>query len=637
MRFLSILLVVLLLMPAVMTEVRAGDENDEDMVGDWIITGDEVVVGRNITLQGDLKILSGGLTLIDSNIRMKCYADGQFDVHLNERCYLRMFNSSFSREPGYRAYYIQIDSKSRLFMENSSIQGAGYGEKELSGLYLNKASFTVRNSTFRGDYAAIWAENYSGGKIINSSFEYNRRGIFLHACNDTLIDSSYFYQHANESIRIEEGHGNTVSGCHIERSYGRDGRGIHVVNESNFTATGNLINSTSYSGILIEGGNSSMNIIRDNTFMKCGNAQISMVDTDGQEIYGNVLGHCYQSILVKDSRNISIKWEDIPDVSTAIRVENSELHLRTLFFRNVSRYGIISYASNIIIQGISMENVSMFGYFSEGSTVFSNSHLQSPDYTIKDTSLLYLYHIVDVHVQDQHGKPLGNVSLELSFEGRPLFHAMTDINGNASMIAPYMLHSAAYGKNYSWCEVKATIARHHFRENPIRFYSWERDNITFEEVPRDLQVIVTPDPPELRPGDILNISILVLRDGEPVNGATLTVSIDGQKIGNISFMGNGTYFVSTRAPEFKDYLMVFAEADDNGSAGIGQSRVMMKALPPPEPEPAPVEKSTPYYYYAAPILLAVLILILLIRRRKKAEPFERMAPVVPDMLEIEKR
>ena len=137
MRLLSVLAVLLLILPLFFVSVPAETDDDwEEMVGDWIITENTTVLNRNISLQGNLKILSGGLTLINSNIHMKCYAEGQFKVSIGKDAYLRMYNSSFDRQKGYEAYYIVADENSDFLMRNSSIRHAGYADRDRSGLYL---------------------------------------------------------------------------------------------------------------------------------------------------------------------------------------------------------------------------------------------------------------------------------------------------------------------------------------------------------------------------------------------------------------------------------------------------------------------------------------------------------------------
>jgi len=633
-RLLAISAALLLIAPLFFGIGSAADnETPEEIIGDMVITEDTVMYNRTIILQGNLKIMSGGLKMVNSSIRMRCYADGQFKILVSQGTYLEMYNSSLDHLPRYEKYHIIVEKGASVSMERSSIFHSGYGEGELSGLYV-EGFFSIRNSSFLGNYASLWAEGVRGGVIYNSSFKMERQGLFLDSCYETVVENCLFQNHYNETIRLQNGRENLVSGCFINLSSGADGRGIHVVNESGVVISENTIKSMSKEGVFIESNGA---YVKDNKIGRCGSSQLSVIYSANCFLLDNILEESYQSMLVKNSSEITIRRIYINDVTVGIRLDGSyNITVQGVHFLNVSSYALLAYDSHLYLIYVFWENTTYAGRFAD-SVVFSDRHLDSDAYRVYGFSRVYFCNYIHGRVLDTAGKPIVGAEISLSFEDEDLFEGRTGPAGGFRFMAPYMVHTR-YGKNYSYCEVRV-YGDYHFEENPIRFYSWETNEILFKEADGDIVVVLKTDPVEVNPGDTVNVTVTVLGASGPVDDAQVHILVNGTEMFPPSPVGNGKYVGSFLAPEFNGSLKIEAKAEYNGSAGVGYTTILRTDEKPEDVTPESLAEDNSWEYYGGALLisLSVLIVALLIRKKKKKEPFFRLAPVPEDMLDIKER
>ena len=635
MRLISLILVMLLISPVISGAYAMGESGQSnEQVGDWIVTREKVVRDENITLQGNLKVVAGGITFINSTISIRCYIDGQYKVEVWPGAYLRLINSTIERAPGYHAYYIVSNPKSSVEMLNSSVKGAGYQEGERSGLYV-QGGFTGINTTFSDNYFGLVAINGTGIDIKECTFQNELRGIYLQSCSKTRIENSMFERHLNESIFMKGGYDNSVVGCEINVSYGKNGTGIHAVNVEGLRIMYNSVNLTSMYGICVEGGDENTTVY-GNDIGTAGTSQIELNRCRDMTIRRNDIGNSYQAIVIRDSENITIHGERIVNGTVGVRSYSSDVRLENMFFRNL-KYAVFSCESRVFMSYVYWKDLQHTGFF-RNSVVYSNSYMEAKDYYLRNDTTLYFYKYVPVKALSAHGNPLPNVKIRVNFMGEEVCSEITDSHGESILMSPYMMQTTKYGRNYSWCEARA-YARHHFVENPIRYYSWDTDELLFQEEPKDLLVMVYPKPTELLPGDKLNITVKVSNDGAPVNNATLKLSLNGNETDVPVKKGdNGTYFLSVMAPDFNGTLIVDVEAYTGSLGGIGRTRVMEEKYTPPEEKPVEHgnEGIPNIYYYGALAGILALGILLLHRKRKKGH-FEAFHPIPTDELEIKER
>ena len=635
MKYLPLALAILVLLTPIYP-VRA-QQSAEYMTGDWVITEETVVKGESITLQGNLYIRSGGLELINSTLSFRLYSPGQFRLYVSSG-YLRLKNSTIKANYTQYPYFIYISKDSELHMEQSDIEGAGYGSEDTSGLY-TEGKFEIRNSSFSGCNVPIWAENVRGALIYNTTFSGNSRGPVLRGCSDTrVLDSTVHYQNG-PALYLEGGHGNAISGCRISHIYGTEGRGVDISNESGDMVAGNLLNRTSREGVILEGAGAVNNTISENTFFSNGVAQVRLKNAEDDTISGNSFNISYMGILTEGAENITIEGNSFGN-RVAVKMEDSRnMSICGGTMKDIRSYAVMAYSSaGVMLRGIRIDNATKWGYFWD-SSVISDFKIDPAKYYILKDARLYFAKEVNVSALNRSGVGMKGIEITASFLGRELLKSRTDASGRTVIPAPYVLQTPS-GRNYSWCEVSAS-GNISFEENPIRFYSWENLSVEFRESAPGLMVGVSTDRKQAIPGDYVNITVTVIGDKGYVNDAKISLYLNGREVFPPALTANGTYTERIKLGDFGDSLRIEAVAESGQSEGTGYTTVMKVPEKTGEipSEPSGGSESSgswlPYAYVLSGALFIAVLLLFLRRRRKRA--FQALTPAPSDRVEIKRR
>jgi len=168
--------------------------------GDWVINNLTIVENEELIINGSIKIEENGtLILKNSTIYMNPTRVGEHKI-LVLGGNLTIINSRITAYNVSYRYYIRVEPKSKLRIENSIISYAGYTYSfrgEESGLWVSTDNVTIANSIFNQCYIGIvlWSANHIN--IINNVIKGILAGILvvnsfnITISNNSLIESGY--------------------------------------------------------------------------------------------------------------------------------------------------------------------------------------------------------------------------------------------------------------------------------------------------------------------------------------------------------------------------------------------------------------------------------------------------------------
>ena len=200
----SLLLLILLSMtniPVVIAEASTGD---------WIVTDEELVENKTITLDGNLIVKDGGsLTLRNVTLRINSKYDEQYGISVEPEGSLFIYNSNIAPTDPAHSFSFTVD-RANFAMKNSELRGvrARAGERvwgDFVGLHLKDMDGAVitGNTIYHADDVVAIFLAHSQGAVIENNKIYSARkgpgknmGIQLQGANDNTIASNYFYGHS---------------------------------------------------------------------------------------------------------------------------------------------------------------------------------------------------------------------------------------------------------------------------------------------------------------------------------------------------------------------------------------------------------------------------------------------------------
>lgn len=635
-----VILAILLIIPgsgAFAADVLPDAPIDEtvEMVGDWIIDENTTVINRTIVLEGNLLINEGSLTLINSTLMMKCYADGQFRVDIEGEMHL--INSTLSANITENNYYVVIEKSGKLIAENSTIEYAGYQDGERSGVYV-LGYMETDNATFRYNYCPLWLEGLKNMEIHDINLYRNAWGIRLVSCENVTLREINIEQNYRTGVWASGGRDNAVKNTRIYLIYRPSGssnaQGILIENESYDMIRDNRIERTSREAVLIKGGE--RNLIVNNTLITNNVGAIHLFDSSNNTIKENLINSSYMGILLEYSDYNSINGNEI-ETSLGVKILDSNFTTILLCKLVNMKYGIMAYFSNhTVIYGINFMNISINLYVKDSMIIYGG-HMYSDKYRIYGDSRLYLSRWIKVRVLDDKGDPVSGMPLELWFQGKKISEGTSSGMGYCSFLAPYVVHTSK-SKNYSWCEIKA-VSSASFQENPVRFYSWDKNEIVLREKASDLDILVFADKKEVMPGDMLNLTITILNRTASVNNASVDITIGGKPVFPPKRIANATYFASIKVPDFENSIKVIVEASIGNHSGNYTLTLMRPSVEYGGNSPSlPAKSEGPgFSWLYVPALLLFLSLMLITMRKKPIKrEYSSLKPVSKEGIEIER-
>ncbi|MHB8566605.1 MAG: right-handed parallel beta-helix repeat-containing protein [Nitrososphaerales archaeon] len=301
-RYLALAFLVLLLGPAFLGQSRIGigtQASSQVDNGNWIVSGNEVVQGQTIVLNGNLIVQSGGnLTMISDTLIVNSSSPDQYGIQVDPGGILRLESSNLTFSEAEQPFSFTFSGNS-LQIDHSYIRGIGSGQPYSTqptsgnqGLYVNGGTALIENSIFSDDFndviigtnATVMNNNMSfdpdrwsgvtitqssGSKIINNTISAGYNGVYMTSSSSNLI--------ANNSMSgIVEG-------------------AIYAFGVSNNRMIGNNITKIGFSGIALDQG-SSGNTIANNTFdttsQDSGAAGIHIYGGSQNNVENNIFANC---------------------------------------------------------------------------------------------------------------------------------------------------------------------------------------------------------------------------------------------------------------------------------------------------------------------------------------------------------
>ncbi len=635
--FISLAL-LLTLMP-VSAQDALQNSNIERRYGNWIITQDTIIENETLVVEGSIFIKSGGLYLINSTLSIDSYENGQFWISV-ENGTLSLLNSTLTANKTENHYYVVVKDTGFFKSVNSMIECLGFRDGMESGLYV-EGSVQIYNSTLSNNYCPLWVHRGTDVSLSNVTVTRNTWGMTFVSCHGLDISNITVENNYGTGIWLQNGSDNTVRNCGIKRIYSHGtagGQGIIIDNETHDIIMKNVINISRRAGILIKGDMSNNNTVKDNVLLSNGVASIHLMGTSYNQIFNNSISRVWHGIMAENSDNNRINEDNISSKGYGIKVWNSNrtFIINELFY-NISSYGIMSYYSNnTYVLTPNFGNVGIYLYL-KNSTFFINRHVYSENYRIYGSSKLYLCKWVKVEAHDHKGNPLKYVSLYLFFMGEKIEHSRTSYTGVSSFYAPYALHTSEE-KKYSWCEIEAD-GNFTFEENPIRFYSWETNDIVFREAAPELNVSVSVNRYEVVPGDVIEITVKVNNRTGPVDNATVDIALNGKPIFPLDNGINGTYEVRIKVPEFISTLKIQVNASVGDEKGSASTTLVRPPVIYEQENPEKTGNHIPWNIVVPALSTMALLLILVLfvsKKRPKNGKIEGYKPISPDKVEIEK-
>ena len=182
----------------------------------------------NIILDGDM-IVASDLVIRDSIIKVSSNSNAPIEIEVLNGSSLRLINATFEPYDEGSSYYIVVHRGASLYMENSTIRGAGVsGPLDSGGVWVEAENTIIINSIFEDCYQYglfLMEANYT--YIRNCTFTGNMEGLmaywtwYIKVINCTFAENSIGL-YAKHTHRLEilncRFEGNTRFGAMVDRS-----------------------------------------------------------------------------------------------------------------------------------------------------------------------------------------------------------------------------------------------------------------------------------------------------------------------------------------------------------------------------------------------------------------------------------
>lgn len=272
----------------------------------WIVTGDEVVENKTITLDGNLVVKAGGsLTMRNVTLEVNCQYDGQYKIEVKPKGSMFIYNSTISAVDSEHRFTFAVGG-SAFEMKNSELHGVGWGPEEQlrdwdpkaimsgnSGLLIDTDNAVIDGNTISNNYVGIILAS-SGVNLTNNTIHSNKvHGIYIYGGSDSRIANNYI-EHSTVSspIWIDYGHNNRIVDNTVVLS------SIHRGVISTMGSHGNIFENNDISGLGVGIAMmfvSNNNIVRGNTISvdECG----IMIWGWNNRVEGNTISDAVESPL----------------------------------------------------------------------------------------------------------------------------------------------------------------------------------------------------------------------------------------------------------------------------------------------------------------------------------------------------
>jgi parallel beta-helix repeat protein len=230
--FLLLLLAVLLLLASCIQQLgetpvsrptAVPSQVEPPASGDWVITGQQDIEGKTITLNGNLIVDAGGkLTLRDVNLEVNCQEDGQYKISIETSGSMYIYGSIITTmNPEYRFAFVV--NGSAFEMKNSELHGVGWQASkfdevegvadEARGLLINTPGAVMENNSISGNTIGVILRGDNVTLKDNDLNSNDYRALDIYSSNNTISGNSFEHATTFDSniVYMDKGHSNTIT------------------------------------------------------------------------------------------------------------------------------------------------------------------------------------------------------------------------------------------------------------------------------------------------------------------------------------------------------------------------------------------------------------------------------------------
>jgi parallel beta-helix repeat protein len=221
-------------------------------LGDWIVTGTEVVRDAAIFMRANIIVEMGGsLTLQEVALTMDCSYEGEYGIFANPGSSLGIYDSVIGPSDQEDTFALRVDS-AQLVLKNNEIRGVARplgspwqeGDSPREGIWISADGAVVEGNT-------IYHKESSGIRL-------QEGGGALITANEIVFEG---WGESRGGIDIDHSHGNTITRNSLRKQ-------IHPIcldgSWNNLVAENEITLKSHSTGIVVQEG-SGNNIIANNT------------------------------------------------------------------------------------------------------------------------------------------------------------------------------------------------------------------------------------------------------------------------------------------------------------------------------------------------------------------------------------
>jgi len=302
----------------------------QELKGEWIVTGVEVVENEMIVLSGNLTVKSSSsLTLRNVTLALNVEENGQYGISVETGGSMFIYDSNISSFTAFRFFFSVVEGK--FVMKNSELRDAGWGEQfgwaedvKKRGLYIQSDNALI-DGNFISDSHSVTLHDSHNSSVINNRL-MNDYGINVDHSHHNFVLNNTVYEPGGTGIGIG-GYDNVISGNVILNA---SCDGIAASETWNNTITNNSIIFRQTSGIdhgiwLWNGVNN--NTIANNTIQNFittvsggGSTMvgIEVVRSINNRIEGNSIEGFHQGVILSYSHSNLVANNIISNISQGV-------------------------------------------------------------------------------------------------------------------------------------------------------------------------------------------------------------------------------------------------------------------------------------------------------------------------------
>jgi parallel beta-helix repeat protein len=161
-------------------------------IGDWIIDEEVTCENKNLLVDGDVRVNSGGsLNLISTTLTINSDSKGEHGLWV----YGDYVSTNSDIQASNKNNYCVFEQSSTVNVAGGSFSGCGFHHSNIDqrGTIVKSYSAIFSGTEFNDNYYGLWIENTEEALITDCSFKENENaGMVLHYANNCVLEDLYF-------------------------------------------------------------------------------------------------------------------------------------------------------------------------------------------------------------------------------------------------------------------------------------------------------------------------------------------------------------------------------------------------------------------------------------------------------------